>query len=223
MRTTPPERIAEYRSLGWWSDVTVGDLFARASAEPGRTAVIDPANRAELGLGTPRRLSYAELESAVTAQSAQLLRLGLRPGDVVLAQLPNVWECVALYLAAARIGVVLSPVAMQYRRHELERIAALLEPRAIVTVREFKGFDHAALGAELAGACGARHLVACGPVPDGAIALSAGPATADDAAIVAQAAAPSADDVFTICWTSGTEGTPKGVPRIFYREILPLR
>jgi len=213
VRTTPPERIAEYRSRGWWSSETVGDLFARASAEPSRTAVIDPANRAELGLGEPRRLSYAELASAVTAMAAQFVRLGLRPGDVVLAQLPNTWECVALYLAAARIGVVLSPVAMQYRRHELAQIAALLEPRAIVTVREFKDFDHAALGQELAHACGAHHLVAGGQVPDGATALAAGPATADDAAIVAQVAVPSADDVFTICWTSGTEGTPKGVPR----------
>jgi len=214
VRTTPAERIARYRSLGWWSDETVADLFARAAAAaPARTAVIDPANRAELGLGGPRRLSYAELASAVAAQVAQFVRLGLRPGDVVLAQLPNVWECVALYLAAARLGVVLSPVAMQYRRHELDQIAALLEPRAIVTVHKFKDFDHAALGAELARACGAQQLVIGGEVPEGATALATGPATADDATVVAQVAAPSADDVFTICWTSGTEGTPKGVPR----------
>jgi acyl-CoA synthetase (AMP-forming)/AMP-acid ligase II len=214
VRTTPAERIAQYRERGWWSDETVGDLFARAAAvSPTRTAVIDPANRGALGLGEPRWLSYAELASAVTAMTAQFARLGLRPSDVVLAQLPNTWECVALYLAAARLGIVLSPVAMQYRRHELGQIVALLEPRAVVTVHRFKDFDHAALGAELARACGAHHLVAAGEAPAGATPLATGPASRDDAARVGAVALPSADDVFTICWTSGTEGAPKGVPR----------
>jgi acyl-CoA synthetase (AMP-forming)/AMP-acid ligase II len=214
VRTTPPERIARYRELGWWSDVTVADLFARAAAEDrSRVAVIDPANRAALGLGEPRRLAYAELDSAVTAIAAQLARLGLTNGDVVIAQLPNTWEGVALYLAAARLGVVLSPVAMQYRRHELEQIAALLEPRAVVTCHTFRDFDHAALGEQLAAGCDAQLLIAGGEAPQGALPLAAGSATRADAELLAARSAPSADDVFTICWTSGTEGAPKGVPR----------
>ena len=217
MRTTPPERIARYHELGWWSDVTIDDLFAgAAAAHPARTAVIDPANRAALGLGEPRRLTYSQLDSAVTAVAAQLLGSGLRGGDVVLAQLPNVWECVALYLAAARLGLVLSPVAMQYRRHELDQIATLLEPRAVVTCHAFKGFAHATLGAELAVGRGAPLFVVGEEAAEGAQRLTSGPASDADRATVSEAVAaapPSADDVYTICWTSGTEGSPKGVPR----------
>lgn len=214
VRTSPAERVARYRDLGWWSGETVGGLFARAlAAHPGRTAVIDPANREAMGLGAPHRLTYAELDSAATAIAAQLHRMGLGSGDVVLAQLPNVWECVALYLAAARTGVVLSPVAMQYRQHELEQIVTLLEPRVVVTCGEFKGFDHARLGGELARGCGARLLVAGGGVPAEVEALATGPATEAERATVAALPAPSAEQVYTICWTSGTEGAPKGVPR----------
>jgi non-ribosomal peptide synthetase component F len=112
-----------------------------AAANPGQGNAMASAFGAALGMGEPQRLSYAELEARVDAIAAQLLGLGLRRGEIVLVQLPNVWEGVALYLAAARLGLVLSPVAIQYRRHELEQIGRLLQPRVVVTCREFKGFD----------------------------------------------------------------------------------
>ena len=205
MRTTPAEVIDRNRRQGWWTDTTVDDLFrAATAADRGRPAVIDPANRAALGLGEPQRLGYAELDSHVAAIAAQLLGLGLRRGDIVLAQLPNVWEGVALYLVAARLGLVLSPVAMQYRRHELEQIGRLLQPRAVVTCREFKGFDHAELWAGLAKELDCQLLVVGDEAPTGALLLRTGPATAADRAAVAAAVAvapPLADDVYTICWT----------------------
>ena len=179
-------------SLGWWSDVTVGDLFARAVAsDPARTAV----DRSGEPRGAwPRRAAAAQLCGARFAPWWRSPRsccgLGLRNGDVVLAQLPNTWECVALYLAAARTRIVLSPVAMQYRRHELDQIVALLEPRAIVTVAEFKGFDHAGLGAGLAQELVRAALVLAGDgAVDGAQLLAAGPASAADRTLVAAVAA----------------------------------
>ena len=45
---------------------------------------------------------------------------------MLVTQIPNVVEYVAVYLAAARLGVVLSPVPMQYRRGEIEPPALLI-------------------------------------------------------------------------------------------------
>ena len=217
MRTTPAETIARHRQQGWWSDTTVADLFhAAVERAADRVAVVDAPNRAELGLGPPVRLTFRELASRVDRLSAQLLERGLRNGDTVLTQLPNVWEYVALYLAAAEIGLVLSPVAMQYRRHELEMIAGILRPKAFVTCGIFKDFDHARLAVDLAQSFDCQAMVlGASPVP-GAVALEPGPgAPGDRVAIDAHRRAypVQADDIFTICWTSGTEGTPKGVPR----------
>ena len=217
MRTSPAETIARHRRQGWWSDTTIADVFHAAVARAGdRVAVVDAPNRPDLGLGAPVRWTYQELASRVDRLSAQLLGQGLNSGDIVLTQLPNVCEYVALYLAAAEIGLVLSPVAMQYRRHELETIATMLEPKAFVTCGEFKAFDHASLAADLARSFHSRAMVIGASAPAGAVALDAdaGSRADRDAVDAYRRAHPvSADDIFTICWTSGTEGTPKGVPR----------
>jgi acyl-CoA synthetase (AMP-forming)/AMP-acid ligase II len=92
---------------------------------------------------------------------------------------------------------------------------------AFVTTNRLDGFDHLELTRELRAAVPSLELViadAADPaaLPGDVVALAGlldGPA--DRAAIAAHRAAHeiSADDVFTVCWTSGTEADPKGVPR----------
>ncbi|MCS6946756.1 MAG: fatty acid--CoA ligase family protein, partial [Steroidobacteraceae bacterium] len=52
-------------------------------------------------------------------------------------------------------------------------------------------------------------LVIGNAVPDGAMRLAPADARRDSGAV----GRPDADDVYTVCWTSGTEGVPKAVPR----------
>ena len=88
-----------------------------------------------------------------------MLGHGLAKDDVVVAQLPNTVDAVLLFLACARIGLILSPVAMPYRAHELGFILDSATPKAIVTLGSFAGFDHAALMRELAAPRGIKVLV----------------------------------------------------------------
>ncbi|WP_114951537.1 class I adenylate-forming enzyme family protein [Sphingosinicella terrae] len=223
MFLTPRERIAEYEARGWWEGISVDTLFRRAAAEGGaRTAVVDPPNRAALDGRPPERLDWIALEERVGRMSGALLEAGLRKDDVICVQLPNIVDAVILFLAAARLGLVISPVVMQYRDHELEYLLGLAPPRAIVTVPVFAGHDHAAMALRLASTD--TVVLVLGP-SDGATDLAELASTADPLRAIAYAEAHpvSAGEVLTLCWTSGTEARPKGVPRDHNHWVLNAR
>ncbi|MFC7656382.1 class I adenylate-forming enzyme family protein [Pseudonocardia benzenivorans] len=200
MRLHPQERIDEYVAAGWWRDDpawTWDALFRARVAERGdATAVVDPANREAL-LGTPpRRPSWTELDAEVDRFAGVLHGAGVGVDDVVGTQLPNTVELVVAYLACVRLGAIVSPFPMQYREHELSTLAPVAGLRAFVTVSRF----------------GDR------PLADEASSVGGFEVVALDGPVSAAASAPPAvkrhpSDVVTLCWTSGTEATPKGVPR----------
>lgn len=219
MITSPEATIAEYTRRGWWATTTLDDLLRRHAARvPQRLAVADAPNRAKICDGQVRRLDYAALDRAVDACAAGLLARGLGPDDIVLVQMPNVSEMLVLILACARIGVVVSPVAVQYRENELSQIADKLKPKAAFTVTRCGDFAMAGMLAGLLRDRGGCALYAFG---DGR------PEGAEDAGALLEASALDlrrlhdrlrpgglrANDILTICWTSGTEAAPKGVPR----------
>ena len=197
-----PETIRAYTDAGWWGTDTLDDLFRRnAAANPERLALVDPPNRPEVTVGEPMRLTCAEVAAAADALSAELARRGIGPGDVVMVQLPNVVELPLVYLAAARIGAIVSPLPVQYRQHELRHTMGLTEPKVVITASNVSGFDHAAMVREVAPDV---PVITVGVELDAILATPAGnlpdPRT-------------TANDILTICWTSGTEAEPKGVPR----------
>ena len=227
MRTTPADKIRDYRARSWWGDTRIHDMFdANAGAQPDRLAIIDAPNRADLVGTAPQRLTFAAVAALIDGYSLSFTRLGLGKDDVLITQLPNIAEYPAIYVAAMRLGIVVSPVPMQFRRHELEQIVRLTTAKAILTIDQLKGADQIGIALSLSTDLGKegislqvlslRSATATTRAPDGAIAFEAAPldpVSTQELRTAVAAADVSADDIATICWTSGTEGTPKGVPR----------
>ena len=208
MHTTPTARINELTARGHWGSDTLHGLLAKqASANPNGLAVADQPNRAELTGDTPRRFSYRELDEASDALAATLLNLGISADSRVMVQLPNISELVLCYYALSKLGAVISPVPVQYGSHELQSLAAALGPQALLSVTSFRDQALANTAAE-----------ALPQTPVLAFGRELSTSTPGESALQRlvehrQATGDDANRIVTICWTSGTTGTPKGVPR----------
>ncbi|MCD9153869.1 class I adenylate-forming enzyme family protein [Aeromicrobium duanguangcaii] len=220
----PQAKVREFQSKGWWTDETLDDFYLQQVRErPDRLAIVDPANRSDLLGSAPRRLTWAELDAEVQTVAARLDELGLQRGDVVGVQLPNTIELAEVYLGAWLLGIIVSPLPMQYREHEIVGMANQAGFRAFIGSPAFAGRRPAEEAAALSDRVPTLETVIAYSdatelegLPDQVTGWSPAVATDEQRARVAErrAADPNdANDCATICWTSGTESEPKGVPR----------
>lgn len=222
----PAERVAEYRSKGYWNDDLIGALFEqRVRDDPDTVALVDPLNRADLVDGPFRELTWRELDDQVDRMAQVLLDEGVGPGDVVGVQLPNCVEIVVAFLATLRLGATVTPFPVQYRSYELTKLSNVANVQLFVTsTRIGKTREAARELVELRESIPSlKQILAFGDnVPQGVIGLDQRIASATDRSALAAFRATlelDPNDCVTICWTSGTESTPKGVPRSHYDWI----
>jgi acyl-CoA synthetase (AMP-forming)/AMP-acid ligase II len=217
MITSPAERIDEFTRQGWWGDATLhGLLWENSAVHPERLAVADQPDRLDWTGSEPLRLNYAQLRNAAVNLACQLLDRGIEADDALIVQLPNITELVVVYYAASAIGAILSPVPVQYGRHELGKAASVLNPAAVIAMERCKDLQLAE-NARAAMPPGVP-VFSFGPAGDGgpeslSIEPDHRPANADRLREHESRHPVDANSVLTICWTSGTTGTPKGVPR----------
>jgi len=193
------------RAAGFWSDQTLLEFFSKtAKDDPGRVAVVGY----EAAFNRRTVLTYGELQQTADRIAANLLRLGVRPGEVVSYQLPNWWQFVALHLALLRIGAVTNPVMPIFRDREMEFMLTLAETRVLIVPQRFRDFDHAAM---------ADRLKVKVPTLEHVIVIGSGD-NRDFETVLNTPQKPlepttttSADHVVQLLYTSGTTGEPKGV------------
>lgn len=220
MKTSSPQRIKDYTEREWWGQETLHSLLqTQAKVNPDLIAVADQPNREELTGDLPYRLSFQDLDFSSTALACQLLDNQIKSGDTIIVQLPNIVELVVCYMACSKIGAIISPVPVQYGRHELLHINQMISSKAIITIERFKEQTLARGAAEC--------------LEDSIKILVFGTNIEIDANYddgyrkqlqkFQDIHSSDANTILTICWTSGTTGTPKGVPRSHNMWIATAR
>lgn len=199
------KQIDQYTREGVWKNETLIDDFKRHAREmPERTTIVDPANKETLVGYPPQRITYADFGKAVEATAAGLQQSGIKKDDVVIVQLPNCWELAMLYLACSKAGAVISPVPMQWRATEIGYICELTQAKTFITMEIFHEFGHAAMGRELAQKSDfLQNILTYTDIRR----MAAG-----EDGLEPKPVSVTGNDIFTLCWTSGTEAQPKGCP-----------
>ncbi|CAM3059335.1 class I adenylate-forming enzyme family protein [Prescottella defluvii] len=229
LKIHPQIRINEYTASGAWTSETVRQLFADRVRERGsQLAVVDPVNKAEYVDALPRRVTWAELDADVDGLAQVLLEAGIRAGEVIAVQLPNTVEQVVVFLAAWRIGAIVSPLPVHSTDAEIVESCNESCASAFVTAGRVGSSSLAArVMAVRSQMPTLRAVLSYGvSVPGGVVRIGhAVPTAADVERVVRYAATHVVDpnDCIAICWTAGTEGEPRGVPHAHYESLAHAR
>jgi acyl-CoA synthetase (AMP-forming)/AMP-acid ligase II len=187
-----PERRLEPR----WPGICITAAMERRVAAAPEAVAVQTADM---------QLTRAGLWARSGRVAAGLLARGVRPGSIVLSQLPTSVDAVILHFAIARIGAVASPVSPMHRGQDLAHMLALAQPALAVVPQEYRGVRFGELHQSVVDELGC---------PTRVIALRAGRLVDDvGASVRSLPAAPTDPNApLYVVWTSGTSsGEPKGV------------
>ncbi|APB01834.1 (2,3-dihydroxybenzoyl)adenylate synthase [Nocardia seriolae] len=191
----PAELAERYRAAGYWAGRPLGELLRDAARQwPERPALLGDTST-----------TYAELDRAADRMAHGLLGLGIRPGDRVVVQLPNVPEFIEILFGLLRAGIIPVLTLPAHRRAEIEHLARLSGAVAYIAAERLGDFDYRTLAAEVS-APSLVHILILG---------DAGPFTALNSIPVDGDSLPDIDpsDIALMLVSGGTTGLPKLIAR----------
>ncbi|MGI9627721.1 MAG: AMP-binding protein, partial [Longimicrobiales bacterium] len=144
-----------------------------------------------------RSLAWEELRARVALVAADLLSLGVRPGDRVALIMPNGLEFPVAWLAIPKVRAVAVPVSVDYKRSDLAHV--LKHSGAVVALT---GKDQRGLVEEVGDECPALAHIR---VLEESTFDSIDGVSSDDLGVIRSDPA----DPTTLQYTSGTTGLPK--------------
>jgi long-chain acyl-CoA synthetase len=157
-----------------------------------------------VALFTGGQLTYRQLDQASDRLAGSLIAIGIRPGDPVALQLPNIPQFLVSYFGILKAGGIVVPLNVMLRAPEVAFHLGDSGARVLIT---WDGIlAEAAKGAE---AAGLDQIYAVGNTPDSGVAASF-ERLLDVVVPHFEMVSRQPTDTAVIVYTSGTTGRPKG-------------
>ena len=206
----PDDMAAHYRAKGYWRGETFSQLLrSRAEAQGDAVAVV----------GMDQRWTYGELLEKAERAAAGFLALGLKPGDRVVVQLPNLPEFLSVIFGLFRAKLIPVYALPAHRSTEIVHFLKRSEAAAYVVADRHEGFDYRALArAVQAEVPELRHVVVVGEAEEFAAFDGF---RADPASLPTDDADPS--DVAFLQISGGSTGLSKLIPRTHDDYLYSVR
>lgn len=170
-----------------------------AKSDPNKEAIFDGY----------KRISYQQLLDDVECLAAALTQLNIRKGDRVMVSLPNWHEFVTIYFSLAKIGAILVPCNTRYQVNEISYILENSRAKAVFlidndkNINVFEQYINKSVENEF------EHIFTVRFTKEGNLSfedlLELGKNKVAQNVLIN----PN-EDVFSILYTSGTTGDPKG-------------
>ncbi|WP_292036418.1 MULTISPECIES: (2,3-dihydroxybenzoyl)adenylate synthase [unclassified Brevundimonas] len=206
----PDDMAALYRAKGYWRGETFSQVLrSRAEAQPDAVAVV----------GMDQRWTYGDLLEKAEAAAAGFLALGLKPGDRVVVQLPNLPEFLSVIFGLFRAQLIPVYALPAHRSTEIVHFVARAEASAYVVADRHEGFDYRILARAVQGEIpDLRHVVVVGEAEEFA---AFDDFLADPAILPVTDADPSSVAFLQI--SGGSTGLSKLIPRTHDDYLYSVR
>ncbi len=161
---------------------------------------------------TNRRITYGEIKQEADRLASALSLRGISKGDNLAIALPNWYETIVIYFAAAKIGAIIVPFNPKYKAYEIQHILMNSKPKLAFVTKEFDdnfGFkdalfivpDMITVRFDWEGLSSYQELIT------------------EENYKLEETRIEVDNDIFCILYTSGTTGVPKGV-MITHRGVV---
>jgi len=204
----PADFAERYRAAGYWRGETFSAMLrAIAKRWPDRVAVV----------GGEVRWTYAELLDRAETAAAGFLALGLKPGDRVVVQLPNIVEFFSVVFGLFRAGLIPVYALPAHRLTEIAHFARKAEAVAYICADSHGGFDYRGLARQVQAEVPAvRHVIVVGDAEEFVSYAGFAPAPLPPEAV-------SASDVAFLQISGGSTGLSKLIPRTHDDYLYSIR
>lgn len=136
----PPEYAKRYREAGYWEEKTLVEKLEEIVAlVPDKEALVCGDTR----------VTYSEMLAKSNRLALHFLEVGLKPGDRIVFQLPNIAEFVYTFFGLVRIGVVPIMSLPPHRNTEIGYFLTHSGAVGYAIPSELKKFNYVAMAEEL--------------------------------------------------------------------------